>query len=428
MQKKFCLLVLALLCVPSLGTAQRAEALRTVEDLVRVAIEQNRDLAAARARIDEARGAHLQARVRPVPTLEFTGSTGKLTGADNENQYGASISQAVEAPGRRANRVAVAGMGLQAMKAGYKDRVVAFICSLKISYVEFSAQRLKLDVLDEQIRLQETALRLTQARVKEGDAATLEASLQKSELARTKLMRASVESRLRVAEIELRRLAGISVDIKLPDPVQLQDDPVERKALQALALEERADLAITRYEEEREVASLALARSESRQELTFSAGWMHQSSSFDGLLASNYLGQLKPLREQSNTLTFSLSVPLRTPNSTRGTRIGAIARSDSARAHRLALEQSIPLEVDSAYERWKTAKTNALEIRTSILPDSAANLQVMREAYKLGQLRVIDVLNEQRRYLDDQLMAIDAEQDTERACAELERTAGGRLK
>jgi len=50
---------------------------------------------------------------------------------------------------------------------------------------------------------------------------------------------------------------------------------------------------------------------------------------------------------------------------------------------------------------------------------------VIREAYKLGQLRLLDVLNEQRRLVDTQMAYIDAQADAARTWAELQRAAGG---
>ena len=55
-----------------------------VNDLVRLAIENNRELAALRQRLPEARGLRRQAETRPVPTLEFSGTTGRPLGTVGE--------------------------------------------------------------------------------------------------------------------------------------------------------------------------------------------------------------------------------------------------------------------------------------------------------------------------------------------------------
>jgi cobalt-zinc-cadmium efflux system outer membrane protein len=58
---------------------------------------------------------------------------------------------------------------------------------------------------------------------------------------------------------------------------------------------------------------------------------------------------------------------------------------------------------------------------------SAKNLAVIREAYQLGQLRLLDVLNEQRRLTDTELSYLDARVGAARALADLERATGGLL-
>ena len=66
-------------------------------------------------------------------------------------------------------------------------------------------------------------------------------------------------------------------------------------------------------------------------------------------------------------------------------------------------------------------------LQTGVLDQSDANLSVIREAYKLGQLRLLDVINEQRRLVDTQMQFIDAQADVARTWAELERASGGNL-
>ena len=72
----------ALLFSAMLLTAQqRLSPLSTVDDLVRAGIANNKDLAAVRQRIAEARGLARQAGVRPAPVLVLDGATGKPLGS-----------------------------------------------------------------------------------------------------------------------------------------------------------------------------------------------------------------------------------------------------------------------------------------------------------------------------------------------------------
>ena len=51
----------------------------------------------------------------------------------------------------------------------------------------------------------------------------------------------------------------------------------------------------------------------------------------------------------------------------------------------------------------------------------------MRQAYQLGQLRLLDVLNEQRRLIDTELSYIDAQTELAETTADLERVVGSDL-
>ena len=110
---------------------------------------------------------------------------------------------------------------------------------------------------------------------------------------------------------------------------------------------------------------------------------------------------------------------------------GAIEAAESgaasARLRREHLESTIPLEVQSAYERWTAAQKTRDLLRDGVIGQSNKNLAVVREAYQLGQLRLIDVLNEQRRLTDSEFTYLDARVQVARALADLERLTGGLL-
>jgi cobalt-zinc-cadmium efflux system outer membrane protein len=126
-----------------------------------------------------------------------------------------------------------------------------------------------------------------------------------------------------------------------------------------------------------------------------------------------------------DVLSFGLSIPLRTSHSGTGNVQAATARATSARSRRTYLEKTIPLEVESAYQRLNTATNSLQTLKSGVLDPSTNNLSIIQEAYKLGQLRMLDVLNEQRRLVDAQLAYIDAQADTARSWAEIERAIGG---
>jgi cobalt-zinc-cadmium efflux system outer membrane protein len=408
-----------------LRAQQTLPPLSTVDDLVRAGISNNKDLSAVRERITEAKGLTRQAGVRPSPVLNLDGATGKPLGTIGEEQYGAEYSQSVETFGKRGKRIRVATFSIGIAEADLQQRSTQLAYGITAAYAEVSAERHKLKLLSDLISLNQDTLRLTQARVKEGDVAPLEASLLRVEINRAEVSRRSAQGRLTSAELELRRLIGLDQPVPIPDsdipaPALMDWDTLKRDALA-----NRADLKTARLEEEQEAAGIDLAKAEAKPDLTLSAGYARQDNQFDGLFGFNNRGILSPLRDRVDILTFGVSIPLRTSRSGAGNVQAASARATGARLRREYLERNIPLEVEAAYQRWRTASESLQMLQSGVLDPSTGNLSVIREAYKLGQLRLLDVLNEQRRLVDTQLAYIDAQADAARTLAEVERVAGG---
>ena len=408
-----------------LGAQQGTSTLSAVDDLVRAGIANNKDLAAVRERIAEAKGLARQAGVRPAPTLELSGATGKPLGTIGQEEYGAGYSQPIETFGKRGKRVRVAEYSIAIAEADLQQRTVELMYEIKAAYAEVTAERHKLKLLSDLIGLNEDTLQLTNARVKEGDVAPLESSLLMVEISRATVLQKSAQGRLASAELELRRLVGLDRNISIPEADVPAPGPADLNALKQDALENRADLKTARLEEQQEAAGVDLARADAKPDVTVSAGYTRQNNQFDGLFGFNSVGAVSPIRSQDDILNFGVSIPLRTSRSGAGNVQAATSRASGARLRREYLEKNIPLEVEAAYQRWRTATDSLQMLESGVLDPSQKNLTVIREAYKLGQLRLLDVLNEQRRLVDTQLAYIDAQADAARTWAELERAAGG---
>ncbi len=408
-----------------LGALQAPSDPSKVDDLVRAGIANNKDLAAVRERIAEADGLKRQAGVRPAPSLRLNGATGKPLGTIGQEEYGAEYSQSIETFGKRGKRIRVADFSIGIAEADLQQRSLQLAFEIRTAYAEVVAERHKLKVLSDLIGLNQDTLRLTEARVKEGDVAQLEASLLKVEISRADVSRRNAQGRLTSAELELRRLVGLDRDTPLPDADIPAPTPIDLDTLKRNALENRSDIKTARLEEEQQAVGIELARAEAKPDVTLSAGYTRQDNQFDGLFGFNTAGSLSPIRSQDNMLNFGVSIPLRTSRSGTGNVQAATARASGARLRREYLEKNIPSEVEDAYQRWRTAAESLQLLQSGVLDPSTNNLAVIREAYKLGQLRLLDVLNEQRRLVDAQMSYIDAQADAARTWAELERAAGG---
>jgi len=72
--------VLAVVAWSGITLAAQTSRLMTADQLVEVALQRNRDFLAAKQRLAEARALLRRAGVRPAPTIEMEGATGRPIG------------------------------------------------------------------------------------------------------------------------------------------------------------------------------------------------------------------------------------------------------------------------------------------------------------------------------------------------------------
>lgn len=428
MSGKFLLSLCTLLLAPLTLLAQASVSLpATVDDLVRLGFAKNQELIAARKKIDEAKGLLRQAGVRPSPVLGLRAATGRPLKTEGEEQYAAEITQTLETFGKRAKRQTIAEFDVTQAEAALRDKESSLQYQIRAAYIQRQSELAKLEFLKELQAVNQQSFQLTQARVKEGDVPALEASLLQVELSRTAVLQASAEGRLASSEAELRKLCGLRPQEVLPSGAISKGTLEELPILQQFAMEHRPDLQLSVLAEEQQQAQVALAKANGKPDLDLSLGYTRQDSQFDDLLGQTPTGALAPLRDHDNLLNFGISLPLRTGRSNRGQVQAEIARREGAQLERQYLEHAIPLEVEAAYTRWEKAESGRSLLETGVLVPSKQNLEVIREAYRLGQLRLLDVLNEQRRLTENQLTYIDTQAEAARSWAEVERTIGRNL-
>ncbi len=419
--------VLACVLVCALARAQNSG--REISDLLKTAIENNRELLATRQRVSEARGLLKQAGMRPNPSLQMEGGSGRPLGTRGEEEFSAGYSQPVELGGKRTKRLSVVEIAVSLAEAELAERTRQFSFEVKSRVLETIVDREKDRALERLSRVNQQAYALAEARVKEGDVAPLDAQLLLVEQNRTEAQRASLAGRLEADFVELRRLAGLDAGAAIPlgDSIARTHRDVALEQLKQTALKDRPDVRGARLLETQSKAELALTEAQSRPDVTLSARYVRRNSAFDqfGLSAA---GSRVPIRDRDNVLVFGASIPLFTGRRNQGNIEAASARSAGTGLHRQHLEASIPLEVEAVYRRWLAAKNALAVFDRGIVDQAGRSLQVVREAYQLGQLRLLDVLNEQRRLAETELAYIDARAEVARTLMELERVIGGGLQ
>lgn len=425
--RKALMFVASVLCVLSATAAAAQDRPRTTEELVQVALERNRELLAARERMAEAQGLLRRAGVRPNPTLEVDYGAGGPLGSPGTDELALRYAQPIELGGKRGKRQAIGMGGVAAAEAEFAARTRQLVFDVKMRAAEARAADAKSAALAEVVTAGREALRLTRARVGEGDAAALEGQLLAVDVARMEAQHATYRGRATAALADLRRLVGLEA-VELPSvgprPPERPDMSLALADLTARALRMRPDLRAARALEQQSTAELEFARAEGVPDLTASATYTQDSDTADGLFAVTSSGQPAPIVDNDKRITIGVSIPLFWRGRNRGNTDAASARATAARLYREHLESAVPRDVEAAYARWTAARDTVSVFRQGVVDQADRNLVVMREAYTLGQLRLLDVLNEQRRLIETRLAHIDAETELAQAAADLERAVG----
>lgn len=419
-------LVAACLFAASMQSQAPAETI-TVGELAAQALQRNRDLLAARERVAEAQGLLRQAGVRLAPSIEVEAGTGRPLGTRGEEEYSAAFFYPFETGAKRRKRVSVALLGISLAEAEVAERSRHLTFEVKRRAAEVISARRKQDVTKRLLDVSRDTYTITKVRVEEGDAAPLEQQLLATDLARVEVQQTSFEGRSAAAAVELLQVLGSAAQV-----LEIKEDPspseLSLNELIARAQKGRPDLNAARLLEQQAAAEVDLARAQGQPDITAAARYIRRNSFFDEQFALSPGGAPIQLRDRDDVVTVGVAIPLFTQRRNHGNVAAAIARQNAARLRREYLESNVPLDVEAAFSRWKAAQRTLALFERGVVEQSERNLEVVRQAYTLGQLRVLDVLTEQRRLIETRLAHVDAQSELMQATAELERAVGAQLQ
>lgn len=398
----------------------------SVDQITRDALARNSQLLAARQRLNEAQGLLRQAGFRPNPTIETSFGTGSVLRSEGEQQITLAYNHIFELGGKRAARVNVAQLGAELARFEIADLERQIRGNLRTRYGEALAAVRNLEVAETLLDLNQQTLRITQARVDQGEAAPLEMGLLQVDVGRLQSDRALFENQVERALFEVRLLAGLPQGEVLRLSGDLNPTPVPITLESALerAVKARPDLSAARVSEQLAEAEIQRARTESVPNLVATGQYSRINSTFDQF-GLNSAGGRAAIRDLDNMMTVGVSINLPVRNRNQGNIQAAVAQRQAAQARRQFVEQSLQREVRSAVSRYEAAQRSLAIFDQQVLGQAQDNVRIIREAYNAGELRLFDVLNEQRRLIDTQRAYTEVLREYYLALVELERALAG---
>jgi len=223
----------------------------------------------------------------------------------------------------------------------------------------------------------------------------------------------------------LKALAGMAPDAVLVLRGDLASAipplPADEAARQALT--NRPDLDAARADVAMGAAKIRKERAEGRWDASVNVGYQRQDFGFD-LNGVTNTGATRPIQDVFHYFGAGVSIVLPVRNRNQGNIAAAAAEAQAAERRLQFAELTVRQEVAAALAQYEAAR-RSLEIYERGVRDVATrNLSVVRQTYALGRGSLLDVIAEQRRYIDIENGYTDALRQVYDARVEIDRVTG----
>ncbi len=397
----------------------------TVDELVARAVAENPELRAARAELDAAVGRVQQAGLRPNPMLDV--GFQRALGPDNNLMVGVALP--LDLNGRKEGRVGVAERELDLRRAQVAERERRLRADVRMKAGEVLAARRTLATTAELLTANRRALDVVRDRVRQGAAPALDENLQLLEVSRLEAAEVAQRGRLEIAGLLLRIVAGLApgpaLDLRgalAVEPPALDADVATREALA-----QRADAAVARAEVAAASARVRKEEAEARWDASVNVGYQRQDSGFD-LMGLTSSGATRPIQDVFHYFGAGVSITLPVRNRNQGNIAAARAETRAAGQRQEMVALTIRQEVAAALAQHAAAR-RALELyERQVRVVAGRTLDVVRQSYELGRGSLLDVIAEQRRFLEVETGYTEALKQAYDAVVEIERAVGRPLR
>jgi len=377
----------------------------TLAEARRLAVARNPEFLAEAGETDIARAQLRQARLpafNPEAELRLPGAA---TGA-GASEYELSLTQEVEVAGQRGLRTRAARIGVGRAELVVRDAARLAVADATTAYYETLAAGRRLALAEDALALNERLLSAVRTQTREGEISALDSDLAEIDYGRARARVLAARRGLAGAELELRRLTGLSGT----GPLHLADDlPIAPAAaalssdsLLSTALARRPDLAAGAAAVEESRALAVLARREALPNLR--------------------LGAVAERDQEGGDPRVGVGVGMTLPllNRNQGRIAEQHLRTAQAALRLEAVEANVRTQVAAAFGAYVSATEEATVYETAVLQPARQSRDRLETAYREGKIGLTTLLLVRNQLVDAETGYWDAWLVQRRALAELE--------
>ena len=421
--KRTRLLVPGILClfasIPALAAETQPLALPQV---IEISLQNNGDLKAFREEKGIRDAGKVRAGLLPNPTFDFEAGTGALTGSKNENSLALGLSQEFFLGGKRDKRLTIAEHELDAYRWQLADRQRVLREEVKTAFYDALLAKERLALTDRSIALNRQLLDVTKERLAAGDIPELEMNLAKVELARSEGARIEVAKAMLQSQSRLWTLMGAPAGTQPAIEGKLESGTSVSKPLADLkqqAHSSRPDIKTLEAENSRGEADIALAHAERIPNLTAGLVFRRDTTSME-------IGGVEG-KDTAYSIGVKLSMPIPVFDRNQAGVQEARAKKSSSEARLTAAVRTVEREIETAYASLQNATSVLALYKADIIPQLEENLKLTQEAYRLGEVNILSVIQEQKKFFEVNDGYLTALHDRQTALVKLESVTATEL-
>ncbi|SNB45520.1 TolC family protein [Geobacter sp. DSM 9736] len=402
------LLVPGIVCILTSAPVRAEEQTLPLPQVIEYSLQNNGDLKAFRDEKGIRDAGKVRAGLLPNPTLDFEAATGALTGSSSESALSLGISQEFLLAGKRDKRLAIAERELEIYRWQLADRERVIREEVKSAFYDVLLAEQRIALTDRSIALSRQLLDITRERLAAGDIPELEMNLAKVELARSEGARIENAKALNQNQSKLLNLMSLPTEKQFAISGNLDSATNLTKTLadlKQLAHGERPDVKALEAEKRRGEADSILAEAEGVPNLTAGLAVNREATSIE-------VGGIEA-KDKDYIIGLRLSMPIPVFDRNQAGVQEARAKRSSAESRLLATRRNVNREVETAYASYLNSEKILSMYKADIIPQLEENLKLTQDAYSLGEVGILAVIQEQKKFFevsDGYLTALHARQ------------------
>ena len=372
----------------------------TLDEAIARALGQEPSLRASRAQIEVTRGLRQQATLRPNPAVSFFQQQ-EPSGSDNQTRI--ELQWPLDLF-RKSGRVGVADREIEVAQHAAANRERTLAADVRLKYGGLMAAVRALSITEQLLAATSRQRALITSRVEQGVAPPLDRDMLRVEVQRLEAER-SLQAGVADRQLfELKRLLGMPADAPMRLRESLEelvrhDPPAASAGDEARTLATRADVLEAEARVRVGAAQVDRAQREGRPDVSVFGMYMRMNAGFPQQGVSP-TGSLEPIRSVFHYISAGAMVTLPLQNRNQGAVAAAEADRVAANAQLEATRLNAQSEIAAARSRDRRARQALEAYSGDAVRLASQNLDVIRQTYELGRETLLDVLNEQRRYLE----------------------------